>query len=212
MAARIGRLVIIAAIGTGTIVTQQLVSATTIAVEQIERTDSVLAELASTIDTINGPLSRVDSVRETDLDALASDIDAAIDRGLARVSAQLVGAPSSTPGVDQPTDERMAAARFGALALKAIDVERQAFIRAIRAAAAADSAPFHASGSRSIELHARKLAGTILGQREILEIGKSRALNQAEMMVALSSAAALVMMAYLIRRPMLAAQVALPRS
>ena len=206
MAARIGRLVIIAAIGTGTIVTQQLVSATTIAVEQIERTDSVLAELASTIDTINGPLSRVDSLRETDLDALASDIDAALDRSLARVSVQLVGAPSSTPGVDQPTDERMAAARFGVLALRAIDVERQAFIRAIRAAAAADSAPFHASGSRSIELHARKLAGTILGQREILEIGKYRALNQAEMMVALSSAAALVMMAYLIRRPMLAAQ------
>jgi hypothetical protein len=211
MAARLGRLVIIAAIGTGAIVTQQLVSATTIAVEQIARTDSVLAELASTIDTINGPLSRVDSA-ETDLVALASDIDAAIERSLARVSTQLVGAPSSTPGVDQPTDERMAAARFGALALRAIDVERQAFVRAIRAAAASDSAPFHASGSRSIELHARKLAGTILGQREILEVGKSRALNQAEMMVALSSAAALLMMAYLIRRPMLAAQVALQRS
>ena len=129
MAARIGRLVIIAAIGTGTIVTQQLVSATTIAVEQIDRTDSVLAELATTIDTINGPLSRLDSARETELDALASDIDAAIDRSFARVSMQLVGAPSSTPGVDQPTDERMAAARFGALALRAIDVERQAFVR-----------------------------------------------------------------------------------
>ena len=210
MAARIGRLVIIAAIGTGAIVTQQLVSATTIAVEQIERTDSVLADLATTIDTVNGPLSRLDSA--TELEALASDIDAAIDRSFARVSVQLVGAPSSTPGVDQPTDERMAAARFGALALRAIDVERQAFVRAIRAAAASDSAPFHASGYRSIELHARKLAGTILGQREMLEVGKSRALNQAEMMVALSSAAALLMMAYLIRRPMLAAQVALQRS
>lgn len=210
MAARIGRLVIIAAIGTGAIVTQQLVSATTLAVEQIERTDSVLADLATTIDTVNGPLSRLDSA--TELEALASDIDAAIDRSFARVSVQLVGAPSSTPGVDQPTDERMAAARFGALALRAIDVERQAFVRAIRAAAASDSAPFHASGYRSIELHARKLAGTILGQREMLEVGKSRALNQAEMMVALSSAAALLMMAYLIRRPMLAAQVALQRS
>ena len=61
----------------------------------------------------------MDSVRETNLDALASDIDTAIDRSLARVSVQLVGAPSSTPGVDQPTDERMAAARFGALALRA---------------------------------------------------------------------------------------------
>ena len=212
MAARIGRLVIIAAIGTGAIVTQQLVSATTIAVEQIERTDSVLAELATTIDTVNGPLSRLDSARAAELEAMASDIDAAIDRSFARVSVQLVGAPSSTPGVDQPTDERMAAARFGALALRAIDVERQAFVRAIRAAAASDSAPFHASGYRSIELHARKLAGTILGQREMLEVGKSRALNQAEMMVALSSAAALLMMAYLIRRPMLAAQVALQRS
>jgi hypothetical protein len=202
MAARLGRLVIIAAIGTGAIVTQQLVSATTLAVEQIEKTDSVLADLATTIDTINSPLSRLENVPETDLESLASDIDAAIDKSFTRVSVQL----------NQPKDVSGAAARFGALALSAIDAERQAFVNAIRSAAAVDSGPFQASGFRSIELHGRKLAGTILGQREILEVGKTRALNQAELMVALSSAAALVMMAYLIRRPLIAGQVALPRA
>lgn len=211
MAARIGRLVIIAAIGTGAIVTQQVVSATTQAVEQIQRTDSVLAELATTIDTINGPLSRLENVPEAELDSLASDIDAVIDKSFARVSVQLMGT-ASAPGVTRPADDRGAAARFNALALSAIDAERQAFVQAIRAAAAPDSAPFRASGLRSIELHGRKLAGTILGQREILEVGKTRALNQAELMVALSSAAALLMMAYLIRRPLLAAQVALRRA
>jgi hypothetical protein len=206
MAARIGRLVLIAAIGTGAILTQHQVSATTMAVQQIERTDSMLAELTNTINTITGPLSQLVRGHDTELDALASDVDAALDRSLARVSGQLVE-PASSTGVDEPT-----AARFGVLALAAIDVERQAFIRAIRAAATSDATPFHASGFRSIELHARKLAGTILGQREILEVAKSRALRQADLMVACSSTAALLMMAYLIRRPPLAARITLQRA
>jgi hypothetical protein len=205
MAVRIGRLVLIAAVGTGAILTQNLVSATNTAVEQIDRTDSLLAELTTTVTTIDGQLSQLVPTGDTDLDALANDVDAAFDRGLARVSVQLAATPSSTPSVDEPTGDRLASARFGALALAAIDAERQAFVQAIKAAAA-DGSPFHASGFRSIELHARKLAGTILGQREILEVAKSRALRDTETLVACSSAAALLMMAYLIRRPILDAR------
>jgi hypothetical protein len=205
MPARIGRLVIIAAIGTAAIVTQRLVSATTTAVAQMERTDSMLAELTNTVNTLNDPLLRLVRMRETELGALASDVDAAFDHSLARISGQLVETASPAPGVEEQPHDRSAAAHFAALAIAAIDVERQALVSAMRAAASADPSPFHATGSRSIELHARKLASSILSQREILEVAKQQALRDAETIVTCSSAAALLMMAYFIRRPVLAA-------
>ena len=200
MVARVRRFVVTTILGT-TIVTQQVVSATTVVIEQIERADSTLAEMTNTVNTINGPLSQLATVRDTDLNALASDVNTAFDHSLANMSAQLSQLSSSTR---QPSREESAVARFGALAVTSIDVQRQALITAIRAAATSDPLPFHASGLRSIQLHARTVASTITEQREILIVAKARAFQQAQMMVAFSSAAALVMMMSVLRRRVLA--------
>ena len=212
MTERIGRLLLFAAIMGGGILTQRVVAATAIAVEQIERTDSALADLAATINSMSASLSRLVSLSETELDAWANDFNAAFDRTFVRLGAHESRFASTTHHVEEPAGNRPASRSSGEIDFNVIEVDRRAFVRAVTMAATEQPMPYHARGQREIELRARKLAGAILGQRELIELAKSRTLFHAEMMVTLSSMAAMLLMAYLIWRPVVAARAAQTQS
>ena len=195
MANRTRRLVVVAFVVAGvTILTQGLVSASASAIERSEQTDSLLVALTHSVTTVQGSLGRLVGVRDAELRADVRDFDAAFDRILARLDPGLTSTPSN--GLD----------------LRAIDVERRAFIHVVDAASTPESSPYLATGWQAIDLQARKLTGAILGQRELLEMTKSRMVLKAETMVALSSGLALLMMAYFVWRPIIARRGALKHS
>ena len=125
------------------------------------------------------------------LGGIVRDFDAAFDRILARLDPRLTSTPS------------------GGLDLVTIDIERRAFTHALGAASTPEDSPYLATRWRAIDLHAQKLTGAILAQREFLEMTKSHAVVQAEMMVALSSGVALLMIGYFVWRPIIAMRAAL---
>jgi hypothetical protein len=191
LTSRVRRLLLLAFIAGGTIVTQELLSASRGVIERSDRTDSILVALTNSVNTIHGSLGRLAGVRDVEIRAIVNDFDAAFDRILARL------------------DPRQTSTPPGELDLETIDIERRAFIHAVDNASTPDSSPYLATGWRAIDLQARKLTGTILGQRERLAMIRSRAILLAEMMVALSSAVALLMIAYVVWRPIIAVRAGL---
>jgi hypothetical protein len=184
MAHRAGRLVLIAVVAGATIVTQAIVSASTSTIEQIDRTDSMLAELTQTVNGISTSLRGLVGVRDAELRELVRAFDDAFDRSLARLT--------SPAGLD----------------LTSIDLERRAFVDTLDTPLTRETSLYAATGVRAFDLQALKLAGAILAQREIIELTKAQVLHRAEMMVALSCISALLMIAYLVWRPLIAARTA----
>jgi hypothetical protein len=185
------RLVLLAFIAGGTIVTQELVSASTSIIEQSDQADSMLVALTNAVNTARGSLGRLAGAQDAVPGAIVQDFDAAFDHILGRLDPRLTSPPS------------------GGLDLAVIDIERRAFIQAVDTTSTQENSPYLATGWRAIDLQAQKLIGAILGQRELLEMTKSRAIMQAEMMVALSSGIALLMIAYFVWRPIIALRAAL---
>lgn len=186
VANRTRRLVVVAFVVAGvTILTQGFVSASASAIERSEQTDSLLVALSHTVTTVQGSLGRLVGQRDAERRDNVRDFDAAFDRILAQLDPGLTATPSS--GVD----------------VGAIDVARRAFTDAVDAASTPESSPYLATGWQAIDLQARKLTGAILGQRELLEMTKSRAILTSETMVALSSGLALLMISYFLWRPII---------
>ena len=185
------RLALLAFIAGGTIATQEFVSASASVIERSNQTDSMRVALTNTVNTVHGSLGRLAGVGDAELGAAVRDFDAAFDRILARLDPRLTSTPA------------------GGLDLESIDIERRAFTHALDVASTPEDSPYLATGWRAIDLHAQKLTGLILAQREFLEMTKSHAVLQAEMMVALSSGVALLMIGYFIWRPIIAMRAAL---
>ena len=188
---RARRLVLLAFIAGGTIVTQELVSASASIIERSNQTDSMLVALTNAVNTVRGSLGRLAGAHNAEPGAIVRDFDAAFDQILERLDHRLTSTPS------------------GGLDLAVIDIERRAFIQAVDTTPTQENSPYLATGWRAVDLQAQKLTGAILGQRELLEMTRARAILQAEMMVALSSGVALLMIAYFVWRPIIALRAAL---
>ena len=185
------RLIVLAVIAGGTIVTQELVSASASVIERSNQTDSMLVALTNTVNTVRGSLGRLAGVRDAEFGATVRDFNAAFDQILERLGPRLTSTPS------------------GGLDLETIAIERRSFIHALDTASTPQDSPYLATGWRAIDLQAQKLTGAILGQREFLEMTKSRAVLKAELIIALSSGVALLLIAYFAWRPVIAMRAAL---
>ena len=175
----------------------RLVSATADAVERISLTEQALAELAQYITGIHATNRERLTVEQAPASEEMIEFDAAFDRRLARLTALTAEMTAARTHVGSWSGGS-AAATGG---LRAIDLERRAYVRAVATAATSETTAYQPGGVRLIDLQALKLLETITAQRDHANVAKTGALLAAETTVSLALPAAALIISYLIWRP-----------
>ena len=190
------RLLLTVIVVAGTVHAVRLVSSTADAVERIGLTEQALADLAQYVTGIHAT-NRERLTAEAPASEEMIEFDATFDRRLARLTtltAEMTAATThvgSWPGAS-------AAATGG---LRAIDLDRRAYVQAVATAATSETTSYQPGGVRLIDLQAQKLLTTITAQRDHANAAKTGALLAAETTVSLALPAAALIISYLIWRP-----------
>ena len=195
----ISRLLLTAIVIAGAMNAVSVVSATSDAIVQIGRAETAMAELTQYITGTHAAIRERVAVGEAPVPQAMSEFNATFDRRLAELNTLTAQVTEATGHVGSWSGGFMPE-RSGTTNLRAIDVERRAYVQAVSTAGVEDT-PYHPSGVRLIDLRAQKLLATVTAQRDYTDVAKSGALLAAEITVMLSFPAAAMLISYLVWRP-----------